>query len=58
MRAFCTCGHSEAWHSGPTRATEAEQFVRAISFFPMRGAACDICDCAGYERRFAYEARR
>lgn len=59
MTTYCTCGHSEGWHTIPISITHLEVWARAISFLPIPGAICEICDdCTGFVMKTAMETFR
>jgi len=49
MDQFCTCGHTEGWHTIPTHVTHLEVWARAVTWLPIPGAICEVCDeCTGF----------
>ena len=55
MRMFCSCGHSEAWHTTPNRQSEMDKWALVVYLDVVCGDACDWCDCKGYFRKLTYQ---
>jgi len=59
MTTYCTCGHSEGWHTVPRSMTHLEVYALTVRFLPIPGAACEVCDdCTGFVMKTAMETFR